>query len=54
MIVEIRVWIDDHYKTYTVYKEDMQQMVCNKAREDNPNARTISCPTDTIDIKIKG
>ncbi len=39
--VEVIVGVDGNHKKYTVSKEEIEQIACNKAREDNPKAQGI-------------
>ena len=52
MQIEIKVSVDQEIKTYTVYKEELERIVCSKAREDNPKAESVLCFGATIDIKV--
>ena len=52
MKIEIPVIIDSKIKTYTVYKEELEQIACNKAREDNPKAENIFYNGMSINIII--
>ena len=41
-MIQITVKLDvDRFRTYTIYKEELEQIVCNKAREDNPDCKNI-------------
>lgn len=39
-----------YIRNYTIYKEDLQQLACNKAREDHPEADSIYTADPLIKI----
>ncbi len=53
--IEVKIELIDEYyfKTYTITKEDLQQIACNKSREEYPKAIGIYPSTNIVTVKVR-